>query len=407
MRFLLLLFLLPLLVTGFSQMNPDSLMHIEVLGNSTDPWINGDLGKKHQVFYNPTSTSNEILLLHLVGTIDNPNSTTYFPTLATEHGYHVINLMYRNWNSAHNACASSTDPNCYLNFRKEIIEGVDYSSEANVNAANSIQNRLIKLLEYLQSNYPGQGWDQFFDGSLIHWDKIMVSGHSQGGGHAAVIAMTEPVQRVLMFASPNDYSDTLNALASWPSSSHLVPDSNYYGFNAYYDDAVDFYKQMEAWNALGLSNYGDTVNVDEVGFPFEESRQLYTLQQVPSGGIEDLTHNIMIRDNQTPLDLSGAPIFLDVWKYMLGINDNSLETTISEHPSRFKLYPNPSDGFIHVEHDSGTSGLKLRIYNLTGSYLQTVNLEEKVDVSFLDSGVYLVELFTKEASIGYEKIILR
>lgn len=388
-----------------AQFNPDSLMHIEVLGNSTDPYINGDLGKKHQVFYNPTSTSNNTLLLHLVGTIDNPNGTTYFPTLATENGFHVINLMYRNWTSAQSACADSTDPDCYLNFRKEIIEGVDYSDIINVNAANSINNRLIKLLEYLNTNYPTQSWDQFYSGTSILWDKIMVSGHSQGGGHAAVIAITQPIQRVLMFASPNDYSDTLNSVASWTSASHIVPDSNYYGFNAYYDDVIDFWKQMEAWDALGLNGIGDTVNVDLVNNSYNGTRQLYTKQIVPSGGLEDLTHNIMIRDNQTPTNLSGVPEYLPVWKYMLGIEDPVNEVGENDRYAHPVIYPNPTSGILNITHNS-IEAFTINVYDQTGTLCATYRCNSSIDLSDQSSGVYILEYITEESSNRYFKMII-
>ena len=55
-----------------------------------------------------------------------------------------------------------------------------------------------------------QNWGQFLSGGSIQWDHIIISGHSQGGGHAAVIGISNPVRRVLMFASPNDHIDTLH-----------------------------------------------------------------------------------------------------------------------------------------------------------------------------------------------------
>lgn len=374
-----------------AQFNPDSLIHIEVLGNSTDSGITGDLGKKHQIFYNPTSDSRNTLLLHLVGSYDNPNSTTYFPILATENGFHVINLMYRNWTAAQSACADSPDVDCYLNFRKEIIEGVDYSAEANVNATNGIHYRLLKLLEYLTLNYPNQNWGQYYSNGSITWNKIMVSGHSQGGGHAAVIGMTEPIQRVLMFASPNDYSDTLNSVASWTGQSHIVADSNYYGFNAYFDDVVDFWQQMEAWNALGLDNLGDTVNVDFQTSPYNGTRQLYTKKTVTS----DLTHNIMIRDTQTPADLSGTPVFEPVWKYMLGIEDLNTSSLIDVNPITFRVFPNPCQDLLNIVINRDGDFI-IKVYDLTGKMIMTCPNVQSIQMDQLGSGVYFIEYNSEE-----------
>lgn len=376
-----------------SQTNPDSLIHIEVLGNDTSPWINSDIGKKNQVFYNPTSTSNNTLLLHLVGTIDNPNGTTYYPIEATENGFHVINLMYRNWTSAQSACAQSVDLDCYLNFRKEIIEGVDYSSEINVNNANSIENRLLKLLEHLHAIYPNHQWDQYYSGSTINWGKLMVSGHSQGGGHAAVIGISKPVKRVIMFASPNDYIDTLNMIADWTALSHVVADSNYYGFNAYHDDVVEFWQQSLAWNALGMSTFGDTVNVDITTSPYNQSRQLYTKDIVPNGGLEELTHNVMIRDNQTPMDQTSTPVYIPVWKYLLGIEDAGAGVSNSV-VENILVFPNPTSSYITLKSNNRFID-QFNLYDLQGRLiLRQVNNSNEVtlDLTTFETGNYLIKV---------------
>jgi hypothetical protein len=52
--------------------------------------------------------------------------------MAANNGFHCINLAYRNTVSGQAACALSLDSNCHINYRKEIIEGIDYSPEVNV-----------------------------------------------------------------------------------------------------------------------------------------------------------------------------------------------------------------------------------------------------------------------------------
>ncbi|MDG1332449.1 MAG: hypothetical protein P8P74_08970 [Crocinitomicaceae bacterium] len=305
----LLLFFLSMNTQLFGQFSEDSLIHFEVQGNDTDPQIILDGAKQHQVLFNPTSQTQNTLLLHLVGSFDNPNTTILYPTDAANNGFHCINLAYRNGVSGEGACGDIPVADCHLNYRKEVIEGVDYSTEVNVNAANSIDNRLIKLLQYLDVNYSSQNWSQYFTGNAVNWDKLIVSGHSQGGGHAAVIGITRPIQRVLMFASPNDYSDTLNQLASWTQLPNLVPDSNYYSFNALNDEVIDFWVQHTHSDALNLDNHGDTVDVDVVPSPYNNTRQLYTQEIVTSPNPLELTHDVMIRDAETPVDGQGEAVF--------------------------------------------------------------------------------------------------
>ncbi|MFK7787011.1 MAG: T9SS type A sorting domain-containing protein [Crocinitomicaceae bacterium] len=392
----------------FGQFSEDSLIHFEVQGNDTDPLIILDGSKKHQVFYNPTSQNQGTLLLHMVGSIDNPNSTILYPSVAANNGFHCISLAYRNGVSGQSACGNIPDSDCHLNYRKEIIEGIDYSSEVNVNNANSIDNRLIKLLQYLDANYPSQNWSQYLSGNSVNWDKLIVSGHSQGGGHAAVIGITKPVQRVLMFGSPNDYSDTLLTLANWTQLPHLVADSNYYSFNALYDEVIEFWKQYAHSDALNLDNYGDTVNVDIVPSPFNASRQLYTKEIVTSPNPFELTHDVMIRDAETPLDGQGNPVFECAWKYMLGV-ECGLNYTEELGAFPFQLYPNPARDEIHVKSKNSLLGeVNICILDVLGRERMTDTISSDksiINIQQLPQGVYTILLLQQGKPVGSERLI--
>ena len=405
----IVLFFLGINVHVLAQLSEDSLIHMEIQGNDTDPQIILDGTKLHQVFYNPTSPHQNTLLLHLVGSIDNPNSTLLFPTVAANNGFHCINLAYRNGISGQAACADVPNSDCHLNYRKEIIEGIDYSSEINVNTANSIDNRLIKLLQYLDASYPSQNWSQYFSGNLVDWDKLIVSGHSQGGGHAAVIGITRPIQRVLMFASPNDYSDTLNMLASWTQLPHLVADSNYYSFNALNDEVIEFWKQYAHSDALNLDNYGDTVNVDAVQSPYNHSRQLYTKEIVTSPNPLELTHDVMIRDAETPIDSQNKPIFTCVWRYMLGIECelNSIEETLE---SNFQIYPNPTRDLINLQFEEAPfNDIEIRIFDMYGRKKMVTKLNSpniaSINVRNLPNGIYIVQVFDQNTFIASKRFM--
>ncbi len=295
--------------------NSKSLINLKIRASDTDPKIAWEL-YRHFSFYNPSCQSQNTLVVHLVGSFDKPASTTLFPKLAANNGFHVINLKYPNSIAAKNVCAQSSDKNCYLKFRKEIIEGLDYSDKISVDLSNSINNRLLKLLQYLAQNYPEQNWQSYFDENNIDWNKIIISGHSQGGGHAAVIAINNKVKRVLMFASPNDYSNYYQAPAAWTNMPHLSPNSVYFAFNNLNDKVIDPKQQFEIWQNLGLSNFGKAISVDNNMTPFANSHQLYTSYQTTGiGG----NHSAMILDSKTPLDSTNEALFVPVWKYMLGI----------------------------------------------------------------------------------------
>ncbi len=364
--FVLTLFLsLPL----FSQScNPDSLLVRSIKGRTTDNTINWEL-QNHHVFINPDCVPNEKLLLHFIGSFDNPANTTFLPTLAANNGFKAIVLKYPNGVSATGACTNSADTACFWRYRQEILWGTNTSSQVTVDSTNSIFNRVLKLLVHLDSLYPTENWNHFLSGSNdIDWSDILVSGHSQGGGHAAFIAKQFEVERVLMFASPNDYSNNFARPAPWTAGPSVTPDSNYYALGNLHDDVVDFYKQFQTWTNLGLPGYGDTLNVDISTCPYGNSRMLFT-RDTSSASVTSGNHNVMVLDNFTPVS-SGVPVFAPVWEYMLGLCGNATSISASNSVnSSITAFPNPTSSALSLRSESEIS--RIEVYDLSGKLLMT------------------------------------
>ena len=160
---------------------------------------------------------------------------------AARLGYHVIGLMYPTGGGLAKACPTTPDPSaCYENARLEIIDGIDRVAFLNVSVANSIDNRLTKLLQYLALQYPDEGWDRFLLRDKPKWSQIAVSGHSQGGGNAAMIAKIRLVARVVLFSSVTDSIQT--EAPSWVAT-HVTPVERYYGIA---HDRDGFYRPISA-----------------------------------------------------------------------------------------------------------------------------------------------------------------
>lgn len=378
--------------SAFSQGCDSLLLNIvEVRANDTDNNIPWELSR-HYTFFNPDCVPKNKLLVHLVGTIDNPSSTQLFTSLAANHGFHVLSLKYKNNLSAQTACNSSTDVDCHFKFRREIIEGVDYSPEVEVDSVNAIYNRLLRLLHYMDSNYPTQNWGQYFSGNNINWNKIIVSGHSQGGGHAAVIGITQPLIRVLMFASPNDYSNHFNQVAPWTNLPHVAADSAYYSFNNINDLVSEYNTQYTAALNIGVGLFGDTVSVDNTAYPYQLSHNLYT--SIDSSGFT-VNHGMVVIDNNVPLDSNGKPIFEEVWKYMLGIDCPLSGTPDFQTSDYFTLFPNPTDTYVNVVVNNDYIGEEIFIYDTAMKLQKRIFIEQTTSgicIQSLANGLYFVKI---------------
>ncbi len=256
----------------------------------------------------PTSTPRNQLLLFLPGTGGKPREHFAFTKIAAALGYHSISLMYPDNLASQTKCSQSADPHAYIKFRLAIIQGGVIGPHREITTADSIESRLRQLLLYLDAKQPKEGWRQFLDTKKqIKWNLIAVSGGSQGGGHAYMIAKVHPVARVIMFGSPKDYSFHFNAPSLDFDSNTKTPISRMFSFNHVKDNGngCNHDQNMMILKQIGLCALG-TVNADEAQGNFKHGHVITTDVQLPdnSKGYHGSVHQPF-------------PVCVQTWKYML------------------------------------------------------------------------------------------
>src|SRR5256886_249549 len=175
---------------------PTLVLHV-VAPRATDPAIDQGLDD-HYVWLDTTARSNHKLFVFLPGTGQNPSIFQLVQQEAARLGYHVIGLMYPTGGGLAKACPTTTDPSaCYENARLEIIDGIDRVAFLNVSVANSIDNRLTKLLQYLALQYPDEGWDRFLLRDGQHSDRSPVLGRDARDAGGALLRHRARSRRVL------------------------------------------------------------------------------------------------------------------------------------------------------------------------------------------------------------------
>jgi pimeloyl-ACP methyl ester carboxylesterase len=232
-----------------------------------------------------------------------------FCNLAANLGYHVIALKYPNDVSA-TKCRNESDPQAFESFRLAIITGAP-SPYLTIAPAESIENRLVKLLLHLKRTRPRERWQQFLnEDGTIKWSAIAVAGQSQGGGHAALIAIKHRVARVICTGAPKDYSQALHQPAAWLAEPPATPPTRFFTFNHQQDrQGCTPAQQLEILRRLGLEAFGGAVNVDQAIPPFRHTRILTT--NFPGTTLESRVAHT------TGIAGKNAAIFERVWTYML------------------------------------------------------------------------------------------
>jgi len=376
------------LVWGFSI--KAQLVQYQILPSATDVNINTftNTDQKHIVFLNNSVSKKNKLFIFLPGTGGNPSNIQRIDSLAANLGYHSIGLMYPNEPAIGSLCASNSDIDCYTKTRMEVIDGTDRTTLITVDRANSIENRIIKLLHYLQLQNPAENWSQFLDNSNnIIWEKVVIAGHSQGGGHAGMIAKNHKVARVLMFGAPKDFHSYYSQPANWINSHNQTPANRYFVFTHSSDDfGCSFNQQIDMFTLFGLNQYGAMVNVDNIQPPYNTRILTSTISVTTAFN----AHSCVISDNVVKLDNNNIPIYRPVWLYMLN-SEIPTEIFDTKEKDNILIYPNPATNLLTIKNAKANS--IVTIYDLTGKQLINCKLQnEQINISELPNGFYTIKI---------------
>lgn len=218
-------------------------------------------------FYSPNPSGphpgSGKLLVFLAGHGGKPAGYTNFLQLAADRGYHVVGVSYWNLAAFKDLC-NGVGPDCGGALRKQLFDGTlnpNYTINGQLAAVGStapkfgdkdmVRKRLVEFVVWLHHAAPSEHWGQFladpqckFDDCRIEWKKVVLAGHSMGGGEAALIASERDVERIIMLSAPTDIN------AFWTSTPRTHPEK-YYGLAQVCD--TTFYQAIaKNWTSFAM-----------------------------------------------------------------------------------------------------------------------------------------------------------
>lgn len=281
-----------------------------VVPRGTDLCI-GERPDSHFVYRAPTVVPNSRLFLFLPGTLASVRDSRLILAQAARSGYHTIGLAYPNTTELSSVCALSSS-GCFGDTRLEILTGQAVSAVVEVDRANSIENRVLRLLQFMRHFDPGGNWEQFVVGdSAPAWEKVSVAGHEQGGGFALFIAHRRVVARASAYSS---FGDALpnGALAPWLRQPFATPIARVFGVISTFDELVSPSEALAAWTAIGMGSA--LIDIDITAMPYGSAQRFITaLSPFNAQTTRYPNHGVLTMDLNTPIR-QGVPSFASVWR---------------------------------------------------------------------------------------------
>lgn len=287
----------------------DGLTRIFVLPSFTFPCV-ARYNDPHLIFV-PASSPKNILTVFLPGSGGTPIGVSKIIQEGAARGYHSIGLMYSNGEPINVLCNSggNASPVCFGNAREEIITGIDKTNVVSVDTNNSIDGRLLKLLQYLVLKRPNDGWGQFLNGESVVWSKVYFGGHSQGSGHAAYQGKLKALGRVSIYSGVSDYHIASATPAAWLNQTGLTSPTLFFGLIHVGDGVANISgnpnQVTDTWQtAFGMN--GALTDADSGTSPYGGTQRLTTNRC--SGQDENSKHNCtMLTSQQAVWDYISFP----------------------------------------------------------------------------------------------------
>ncbi len=227
----------------------DRLVGYAIKPSAVDPGVK-NFDEPSYVLFDPKRSKDSPLVVFLTGTGGAPRGVSNLLTEVALQGYRVIGLEYNDLPAVSEVCPQDPDLACSEAFRSMRIEGQGASSKVSNPPSETIVARLIMAIRALDRNHPNEGWGRYLGPDGPAWDRMIVSGMSQGAGMAAYIAKFHRVERVVLFSSPWDYAGPRRQPAPWLSAPSATPPDRWYAEYHRREITAEFIKR--AYTALSI-----------------------------------------------------------------------------------------------------------------------------------------------------------
>jgi hypothetical protein len=282
----------------------EHLVRPEAADPAADRWL-----QDQYAYFDPGVDPAGKLVVYLVGANNKPAGGRPMMKELAHLGFHVVAPMYADDYPIRDLCekpGSDADDDCHGKARLEAFEGQDHSPHIEVSRANSIEERVTRMLQKLAADFSAEQWGAFLEGGRPRWSAIVVAGHSHGASSAGLIGKVRAVDRVVMLSGPFD--NRAGAPPPWVSRPGQTPVERVFGFS--HENEEQHAGHLRNWQAMGLT--GPPVLVDRTTPPYVHSHQLTTAVGTRN------PHGSTAAGTASPRGPDGYYQLEPAWRYLFG-----------------------------------------------------------------------------------------
>lgn len=294
------------------------IVQAEIVPSAIDPETDR-FPQSHHTLMVPTGIERrDELFLMLPGTGNHGTAFDAVATVAAHAGYAVLVLAYDSELNHAGICAEvplDEMEACRTAVIHEKIYGTDETDLIDVDEADSIVGRAVRVLNAADAEYPDAGAGRYLDGDTLAWDQIVVAGFSQGSVMAGYLSKDHAFARAVLLAGGCDAMDAEDGsiyLAEWCTAERATPADRTYAISHVQDEPE---KDAAIHAAYGLDAFGDYADIATEAPAYCTDTHLLASTVESSGADTDRYHLSVAHDDYIPVDDEGVPVLAEDYWY--------------------------------------------------------------------------------------------
>ncbi|MGO3689977.1 hypothetical protein CAP47_03730 [Psychroflexus sp. S27] len=333
--------------------------------------------------------------------------------------------MFRNANNLNFTATDTPDFSKVTNMERMFRGALQFNSDISDWDVSNVSDMTHMFALTEDFNQPLNNWDVFnvsamssmftftssFNQPLDNWDV------------SNVIYMDAMFNSAQSFNQPLDNWDVSNVISmaamfefaqSFDQPLNNWDVSKVTNMNSMFLFNENFNQPLNNWNVSSVIKMGSMFNLAE---SFDQPLNNWDVSNVTymrsmfNGAVsfnQDISSWCVEQILEEPISFSSGSSLQENYKPNWGVECENLSVNLLTFESSITVYPNPVKNSFDIELNDNLNISEISIYNINGQLIDLINYQSKpINISSLESGVYMLKIKAENGDVAYKRIIKR